>query len=145
MSIIPPRYAPKTLKKQDRRKQLTNIRKSRKLYRMGKYISRPHLSSFHSHPSPHIQHAKTLYGVNSIVPSPSLARKTRCSLASLRKIVKKGRGAYYSSGSRPNQTANSWAYARLASAITGGPASQIDHSILEEGCHSTSPALLLSA
>jgi len=40
----------------------------------------------------------------------------------LQKIVNKGMGAYYSSGSRPNQTPASWGIARLASAITGGPA-----------------------
>ena len=45
------------------------------------------------------------------------------------KILSKGRGAYYSSGSRPNQTASSWAYARLASVIVGGPARKIDKDI----------------
>ena len=44
-------------------------------------------------------------------------------------ILSKGRGAYYSSGSRPNQTASSWAYARLASVIVGGPARKIDKDI----------------
>ena len=44
-------------------------------------------------------------------------------------ILKKGRGAYYSSGSRPNQTSSSWAYARLASVIMGGPARKVDKNI----------------
>ena len=44
-------------------------------------------------------------------------------------ILSKGRGADYSSGSRPNQTASSWAYARLASVIVGGPARKIDKDI----------------
>ena len=44
----------------------------------------------------------------------------------------KGKGAYYSSGSRPNQTAHSWAYGRLASVILGGPARKIDKSIWEK-------------
>ena len=44
-------------------------------------------------------------------------------------ILKKGRGAYYSSGSRPNQSSNSWAYARLASVITGGKARKVDNKI----------------
>jgi len=43
-------------------------------------------------------------------------------------ILSKGRGAYYT-GSRPNQTASSWAYARLASVIVGGPARKIDKDI----------------
>jgi hypothetical protein len=63
----------------------------------------------------------------------------------LRDIVRKGEGAYYSSGSRPNQTSRSWGVARLASAITGGPASRIDKKILAEGCDPGSPALALAA
>jgi len=53
-------------------------------------------------------------------------------------------GAYYSSGSRPNQTAQSWGKARLYSAISGGPASKSDGHILREGCDKTSKALKLS-
>jgi len=49
-----------------------------------------------------------------------------------KKVMDKGKGAYYSSGSRPNQTASSWAYARLASVIMGGPARKIDKSIWEK-------------
>lgn len=45
------------------------------------------------------------------------------------KILSKGRGAYYSSGSRPNQTHDSWAYARLASVIMNGPARKYDMKI----------------
>lgn len=45
------------------------------------------------------------------------------------KILNKGRGAYYSSGSRPNQNSSSWAYARLASVIMNGPARKVDKDI----------------
>ena len=45
------------------------------------------------------------------------------------KVLDKGRGAYYSSGSRPNQTPDSWALARLASVLMGGPALQVDRAI----------------
>jgi hypothetical protein len=82
-----------------------------------------------------------MYGVKNMVPNRTLARNTRCSLKALKKIVNKGEGAYYSSGSRPNQTAHSWGYARLGSTLTGGPASKIDYSILKEGCEANSPAL----
>jgi len=58
--------------------------------------------------------------------------------------VKKGEGAYYSSGSRPNQTAQSWGYARLASALTGGPSSVIDYHILRDGCASNSRPLKMA-
>jgi len=41
----------------------------------------------------------------------------------------KAKGAYFSGGSRPNQTPSSWAYARLASVIMNGPARKIDKDI----------------
>jgi len=47
-------------------------------------------------------------------------------------VIKKGKGAYYSSGSRPNQTPFSWGYGRLASVILGGPSRKIDKSIWEK-------------
>jgi hypothetical protein len=45
------------------------------------------------------------------------------------KIINIGRGAYFSSGSRPGQTAQSWGLARLASVIMGGPARKIDKDL----------------
>jgi len=45
------------------------------------------------------------------------------------KIIDKGMGAYYSSGSRPNQTPTSWGLARLASVILNGPSRRIDKDI----------------
>ena len=139
---IPERYATKrNLTKKDRQKALRAIRKSRRLYTRGVYYPRPHIKSFRSKPSPHVKRALAKYGVETMVPDKILAKKTRCSLKALQKIVNKGEGAYYSSGSRPNQTPQSWGYARLASALTGGPASKIDESILKEGCKPSSPAL----
>ena len=49
-----------------------------------------------------------------------------------KKIIDKGKGAYYSSGSRPNQTPTSWGLARLASVILGGPSRKIDKDIWEK-------------
>ena len=62
----------------------------------------------------------------------------------LRQIVKKGQGAYYSSGSRPNQSGHSWGRARLASSITGGKAAAVDFHILEKTCKKGSKALKLA-
>jgi len=45
------------------------------------------------------------------------------------KIINKGAGAFYSSGSRPGQTPTSWGLARLASVILGGPSRKIDKDI----------------
>lgn len=47
-------------------------------------------------------------------------------------ILAKGRAAYMSSGSRPNVTANQWAYARLASVLEGGKALRIDKDLVGE-------------
>jgi hypothetical protein len=58
--------------------------------------------------------------------------------------VKKGEGAYFSSGSRPNQTAQSWGLARLASSITAGKAAAVDYKILEEGCNHKGKAFILA-
>ena len=73
-----------------------------------------------------------------------LAKATKCSKKALAKIINKGAGAYFSSGSRPNQTAQSWGIARLASAITGGKAAAVDYNILEKGCKVHSKALTLA-
>ena len=48
------------------------------------------------------------------------------------KIMAKGMGAYFSGGSRPNQTPSSWKYARLASVITGGGARKVDKAIWDK-------------
>jgi len=47
-------------------------------------------------------------------------------------IKDKAMGAYFSGGSRPNQTPSSWAFARLASVIVGGPARKVDKKIWDK-------------
>lgn len=141
------RYLPSFLNRKDTKKQRSALQKSRKLYKKGKYYTRPKVASFKSKPSKHVEHARKMYGLgpkDAIGATSLLASKTKCSRGALSKILSKGRGAYYSSGSRPNQTAESWAKARLASAISGGKAASVDLSILEEGCQSDSRALRLA-
>ena len=72
--------------------------------------------------------------MENIDANEELAKKSGCSLAALKKIVSKGEGAYFSSGSRPNQTGQSWGKARLASALTAGKAGAVDYNILHDGC-----------
>ena len=131
---IPIRYLPYGLSRKDKRKQIAMLLQSKKQYPSKSYFTRSKLASYPHRVSNHIVRAQKRYGISSIRPSRALSRKTGCSLHSLRKIVRKGEGAYYSSGSRPNQTAQSWGIARLASAITGGKSAAIDYSILEKGC-----------
>lgn len=133
MNIIR-RYIPTTLSSRDKRRQRNMITKSRRLYKQGKYYSRKPVKSFSSKPSNHISNAKRIYHVTSIKASNELSRATGCSKKGLREIIRKGEGAFYSSGSRPNQTPQSWGIARLASSITGGNASLVDYSIIDREC-----------
>ena len=141
---IPLRYLPNSLSKKDKIKQIQELIKSKKQYPKQSYYTRKTIKSFHSKPSNHIQNARKIYKIPNIFPTTELAQKTGCSLDSLKQIVKKGEGAYFSSGSRPNQTAQSWGLARLASAITAGKAAAVDYNILEEGCKPKSQALRLA-
>lgn len=138
---FPLRYLPKRLTAKDRKKQSRMLRQSRRQYKKHQYQTRKKLSSFHSKPSHHVENAKRIYHVNHIGATPALAKASGCSQSALRQIIRKGKGAYFSSGSRPNQTAQSWGVARLASTLTSGKAAVVDYSILEKGCHTNSPAL----
>lgn len=134
---LPTRYVPRHLTKKDRRRQVQMVLQSRKQYKTQHYYTRQKVGSFRNKKSNHIAHARQLYQINTIAPTRELAVKTGCSLAALKRIVRKGEGAYYSSGSRPNQTPQSWGLARLASALTAGKAAAVDYAILEKGCQHT--------
>jgi len=138
------RYLPKRLTRRDKKVQYDMLMKSRNLYKKGEYFTRKILPSYKSKTSKHITHAKRVYGVENVNITDELAKSTGCSKKALGEIVRKGEGAYYSSGSRPNQTAQSWGSARLASAITSGKAAAVDFSILEKGCKKNSKALRLA-
>lgn len=141
---VPKRYVPSYLTHKDTKIIKSELNKSREKYRKGIYYTRKNIKSFKTKQSQHILNAKKIYGVDNIIPNKLLARKTGCSLNALKKIENKGMGAYYSSGSRPNQTAKSWGRARLASAITGGKSSIVDFNILKNGCKQSSMALRLA-
>lgn len=138
------KYLPNTLSKNDRQKQIKMLSKSKKMYRKHKYYTRKNLSSFKSKKTNHIANALKIYGVKSITPNEELSMKTGCSLSTLQKIVNKGEGAYYSSGSRPNQTPKSWGLSRLASALTSGKAAVVDYNLLRDGCNHNKKAFILA-
>tara|TARA_B110001450_G_scaffold120494_1_gene113596 strand:+ start:554 stop:1042 length:489 start_codon:yes stop_codon:yes gene_type:complete len=141
---VPIKYLPKRLTKKDKAKQKKQLKKSRAAYKKGIYINRKPLKSFKNKKSQHLLNAEKIYKINKVVINNNLAKKTGCSIKALNKIVKKGIGAFYSSGSRPNQTSHSWGIARLASSISGGKAAAIDYNILVEGCNTNSKALKLA-
>jgi hypothetical protein len=132
------------LTKKDKKKQVNMIIKSKKLYKQNKYYTRSKLPSYKNKTSSHIIDARKLYNINNITPNKNLSIKTGCSIEALKQIVKKGEGAYFSSGSRPNQTAQSWGLARLASSITSGKAAAVDYNILEKGCDHKKKAFILA-
>lgn len=138
---IPKNYVPKPLSPGDRKLQEKNIKKSREAYKKGRYLSREKVKSFHSRRSPHIVKAEKIYKEPDF---EKLVKKVPGCRKSLQKeIIKKGKGAFFSSGSRPNQTPSSWSLARLASAITGGKAARVDHKEIEDNCKASSKAVKL--
>ena len=141
---FPIRYVPKNLTKKDKQKQLKMLIKSKKLYKNHKYYTRKSISSYKNKKSNHILNARKIYDIQNITPNKELAQKTGCKISALKQIVKKGEGAYYSSGSRPNQTPQSWGLARLASSLTSGKAAAVDYDILKKGCNHSKKAFILA-
>ena len=141
---FPTRYLPKVLTKKDKKSQFNMLLKSKKLYKKNKYYTRKQLPSYKHKKSSHILNARKIYNIQNIAPNKELALKTGCTLSALNKIVKKGEGAYYSSGSRPNQTPQSWGLARLASSLTSGKAAAVDYDIIKKGCNHNKKAFILA-
>lgn len=142
--LFPVRYLPPSLSYKDKKKQIQLLEKSKRLYKTGNYFTRTTLKSFQSKPSKHTVNARKIYKMLNIIPSKELSTATGCSLKTLKKIVNKGAGAYYSSGSRPNQSAQSWGLTRLASSITAGKAAAVDYHLIEKGCDHKKPAFILA-
>jgi hypothetical protein len=141
---FPTRYLPKGLTKKDKKTQFNMLIKSKKLYKKNKYYTRKQLSSYKHKKSSHILNARKIYNIQNITPNKELALKSGCTLAALNQIVKKGEGAYYSSGSRPNQSPQSWGLARLASSLTSGKAAAVDYDIIKKGCSHNKKAFILA-
>ncbi len=118
---IPKQYLPKGLTKEDRAKQKKSIEQGK---------MRPKVESFKSKRSSHVVKFEKKYGVK--ITNDSFIDKNIITRTGIRKILDKGRGAYFSSGSRPNQTPESWSRARLASVIMNGKARKVDKSIWEK-------------
>jgi hypothetical protein len=101
--------------------------------RTGKVKARPEVSSRDSPRSSHVKRFEDRYGYKIT----EVARVKRdFPDVDVETILRKGKGAYMSSGSRPNQTPSSWAYARLASVLTGGKALKVDKDLVGESTQS---------
>ena len=141
---IPIRYLPQKLTRSDKKKQLNMLLKSKKMYKQHKYYTRKNVASYKNKKSSHLSDASRIYNIKNITPNQELVKKTGCKLSALKQIVKKGQGAYFSSGSRPNQTAQSWGLARLASSLTAGKAAAVDFDIISKGCKHNKKAYILA-
>ena len=116
--MVNPQYVPSSLTEADRRKQLRSIREGTR---------RPKVKSFKSKRSGHAVRFEKRFGTK--ITNDEFIGRTILAPAGIKAVLRKGRGAYFSSGSRPNQTPDSWARARLASVILGGNARKSDRKI----------------
>ena len=114
---IAKKYVPKSLSKEDREKQIKSIKEK---------TDRPKVD-FKNKRSSFVVRFEKKYGYK--INNFSRISKEIISQKGIDEIISKGKGAYYSGGSRPNQTPTSWALARLASVIMNGKARQVDLKI----------------
>lgn len=115
------KYIPKGLTTADKKKQLKSIKDK---------TIRPKVDSFKSKRSSLVERFEKKYGYK--INKLSRISKEIISRKGIDEIMKKGKGAYFSSGSRPNQTPQSWALARLAGVIMGSPARKVDKAIWDK-------------
>jgi hypothetical protein len=117
---INPKYVPKTLSKEDKKKQIKSIKEGK---------DRPKVD-YKTKRSSHVKKFEDKYGEK--ITNKSFITKNIISNTGMDQILDKGMAAYYSAGSRPNVSKEQWAYARLASVIMGGAARKVDKSIWDK-------------
>jgi len=117
--LVPETYV-KGLKGEDRKKQIKSIFEGKK---------RPKVD-FKSKRSGWVKKFEDKY--KHKISDKEWIHKNIITRTGQQKIIDKGMGAYYSSGSKPNQTPTSWGLARLGSVILGGPSRRIDKKIWDK-------------
>ena len=115
------KYVPSTLTKSQKAKQVKSIKEGK---------NRPKLEGVKTRKSKWTTKAQKYFKGNT--SKSNIAKTLGVSYKGLDEIVKKGEGAYYSAGSRPNVSASAWGYARLYSVLFGGKARQVDKKIVEK-------------
>ena len=120
-SRIPRQYLPRSLSRRDRQRQRRSIERG---------TDRPKVKSYTSRRSQWVKKFENKYGES--ITNKTWIHNNLLTRTGQDKVLSKGRGAYYSSGSRPNQTKDSWAYARLASVLMNGPARKVDQKIWDQ-------------
>ena len=131
MEIVSPFYL-KGLSKKDTKKHQNYILERRAKAKKGKYISKTlELKSYKHKKSQNVLNFEKKYGVK-ITDKKGIERKVGLPMEAQKEILDKGKGAFFSSGSRPGQTPQSWAYGRLASVILKKGAYKYDKHILDK-------------
>jgi|694.fasta_scaffold47513_3 hypothetical protein len=131
---IPDQYVPNYLSEKDKIKARKNIMESRENYKKGIFTPRIKLKSAITKKSNWTTKFKSKYGdLNKDEIIKLLEDKGALNAAeAIDQILKKGKGAYYSGGSRPIQTPFSWALARLYSVLLGGKSREVDINIVNK-------------
>ena len=129
MGTFPKKYTAK-LSRKDKKKQLSQLKSLKKAYSQGKYLDRPKLKSYKNKESGWTAKFHKLYPEAKSIKQ--ISKAVKIPEKALKEVIKKGKGAYYSSGSRPNQTASSWGKARMYAYILGSPTRKVDHHITEK-------------
>ena len=123
---IPKRYLG-NLKGKDRQKQIKSIFEEKKRPETkAKSRKSSHTAKFDKK---YGEKLDTMKGKRS---KRNIAKITGIPFKAVDEVYKKGEGAYFSSGSRPNQTPFSWCKGRVASVLTGGPSRAIDKKIVDK-------------
>lgn len=119
-SGLPKKYVPKSLTPEDRKKQIKSIKEGKE---------RPKVESFKSKRSSNVAAFEKKYKTK--ISDFDFISKNIIKKKGIDEIIAKGKAAYFSSGSRPNQTPTSWALARLAAVIMkpSGAARKVDMAI----------------
>ncbi len=113
---IPRRYIPDSLTKSQRQKQIKSIFEGSERPNLDiKKRKSSYTIDFNKKYGKRLEEMKGGKSIKNIAKVVGLPEKA------LKEVFERGEGAYYSSGSRPAQTASSWAYGRLYSYILGNP------------------------
>ena len=112
---IPKRYLPDTLKGKERQAQIKSILEGKK---RPQTRVKGRKSTFTTKFSE--KYGKELDKMKGGRSKKNIAKITGIPFKALDDVYKKGEGAYFSGGSRPNQTKDSWARARMYGYIMGG-------------------------
>ena len=118
---VPKTYVPSSLSAKDKKKQIDSILKGK---------DRPKVSTFKSKRSGWATKFEDKYGYK--ITETEKINKSLLKTKGQKEIIDKGQAAYYSSGSRPNQTPFSWGLGRLASVLMNGPSRKIDKKIWDK-------------